>query len=162
MNVIAYDPFNNEAEHSLDEVLAQSDVVSMHAAVTEDTAGMMDAAAFAAMKDDAVYLNSARAGLHDLEALTDALATGAIGAAAIDHFDGEAPPEGHPITELENALLTPHIGGATYDTEANHSRIVADDLGRLLAGERPRFIANPEVLDSRSLGDSETRTGDPK
>ena len=55
---------------------------------------------------------------------------------------------GHPLLALDNVILTPHIGGATYDTEANHSRMIADDLARLLSGERPRFLANAEVMDS--------------
>ena len=52
----------------------------------------------------------------------------------------------HPIAKLPNVVLTPHIGGATYDTEANHTAMLADDLVRLLAGERPHRIVNPEVL----------------
>ena len=63
-----------------------------------------------------------------------------------DHFAGERLPEGHPLLSMDNVVLTPHIGGATYDTEVNHSRMIADDLARLLSGARPRFIANPEVL----------------
>ena len=52
----------------------------------------------------------------------------------------------HPLNSMSNVVLTPHIGGATYDTEANHSRLIADDLSRLLEGERPLHIVNPEVL----------------
>jgi D-3-phosphoglycerate dehydrogenase len=146
MTVIAHDPFNDDARHSLDELLEQADVVSMHAAVTPENLGMMGADQFARMRDDAVYVNAARAGLHDLEALTDGLRQGRPSAAALDHFEGEALPEDHPLLEMQNVLLTPHIGGATYNTEANHSRIIADDLARLLRGERPQHIANPAVL----------------
>jgi D-3-phosphoglycerate dehydrogenase len=146
MNVITFDPFNPEATHSLDDLLAEADVVSMHAAVTPESAGMIGAAQFAAMKDGAVYVNSARAGLHDLDALTEAVRSGKLSAAALDHFEGEQLPKGHPLVELDNVLLTPHIGGATYDTEANHSWMLAEDLGRLLRGERPHRIANPDVL----------------
>lgn len=147
MTVISYDPFNPEATHaSLDDLVAEADVVSMHAAVTPDTLGLMNAERFARMKPDSVYLNSARAGLHDLDALVAALRNGTPAAAALDHFDGEQLPEGHPLLSMPNVLLTPHIGGATYDTEANHSRMLADDIVRLLAGERPLRCANPEVL----------------
>jgi D-3-phosphoglycerate dehydrogenase / 2-oxoglutarate reductase len=146
MRVIAHDPYNDEATHTLEDLLAEADVVSMHAAVTPETAAMMGAEQFAAMKPGAVYLNSARAGLHDLDALAEALAAGTPAAAALDHFEGEQLPEGHPLAAMDNVLLTPHIGGATYDTEANHSRMIAEDLARLLRGERPRRIANPEVL----------------
>lgn len=146
MNVITHDPIASDATHSLDALLAEADVVSMHAAVTPDSAGMIDAAAIAKMRDGAVYLNSARAGLHDLDALTDALASGKLAAAGLDHVQGEVLPEGHPLLTMPNVVLTPHIGGATYDTEANHSAMLAADLARLLAGERPEHLANPEVL----------------
>jgi len=119
----------------------------MHAAPTPETLGMLGASQFAAMKPGAIYLNSARAGLHDLDALTDALTSGHLAAAGLDHFDGERLPKEHPLLALDNVVLTPHIGGATYDTEVNHSRMIAADLAALLAGERPRHIANPEVLE---------------
>jgi len=147
MGVVAYDPYNDEATHTLPELLAAADVVSMHAAPTPETLGMLGASQFAAMKPGAIYLNSARAGLHDLDALTDALTSGHLAAAGLDHFDGERLPKEHPLLALDNVVLTPHIGGATYDTEVNHSRMIADDLAALLAGERPRHIANPEVLE---------------
>ncbi len=146
MRVIAHDPFNDEATHSLDGLLAEADVVSMHAAVSPDTLGMMGTEQFAAMREGAIYVNSARAALHDLDALTEALASGRLAGAGLDHFEGEVLPTDHPLCSMSNVVLTPHIGGATYDTEANHSRLIADDLVRLLAGERPIHIANPEVL----------------
>jgi D-3-phosphoglycerate dehydrogenase len=147
MEVISYDPFNPDATHdSLDGLLAGADVVSMHAAVTPDTFGLMDAGRFASMRDGAVYVNTARAGLHDLDALTGALRSGKLSAAGLDHFDGEQLPPGHPLVELDNVVLTPHIGGATYDTEVNHSAMLAEDIARILAGERPLHCVNPEVL----------------
>ena len=93
-----------------------------------------------------MYVNSARAGLHDLDALTDALARGHLAGAGLDHFEGETLPVDHPLASMPNVVLTPHIGGATYDTEANHTSMLADDLERLVAGERPVHCANPEVL----------------
>lgn len=147
MKVIAFDPYNRDARHDLDALLAEADVVSMHAAPTPETLGMMGRDQFARMKEGAIYLNSARAGLHDLDALTDSLREGHLSAAGLDHFEGERLPKRHALLGLENVVLTPHIGGATYDTEVNHSGMIADDLARLLAGDRPRFIANPEVLD---------------
>lgn len=146
MRVIAHDPYNDEATHSLDELLAEADVVSMHAMVSPESLGMMGEAQFAAMKEGAIYVNSARAALHDLDALTAALASGHLAGAGLDHFEGEFLATDHPLIAMDNVVLTPHIGGATYDTEANHSRLIADDLVRLLAGERPTHIANPEVL----------------
>jgi D-3-phosphoglycerate dehydrogenase len=146
MHVIASDPFADDATHELDELLAEADVVSMHAAVTPDTLGLMSAARFALMREGAVYVNSARAGLHDLDALTAALASGHLGAAALDHFEGENIAVDHPLVAMPNVILTPHIGGATYDTETNHTTLMADGLAALLRGERPANLANPEVL----------------
>ena len=140
------DPYNPEATHSLDDLLAEADVVSMHAPVTPETTGMIGAAQFARMKDGVVYLNTARAQLHDTDALVDALRSGKIAVAGLDHFVGEHLPADHPLVAMDNVVLTPHIGGATYDVEARQAQMVADDLERLLAGERPQHIINPEVL----------------
>ncbi len=146
MRVIASDPFADDAAHDLDSLLAEADVVSMHAAVTADTFALMGAEQFAAMRDGAVYLNSARAGLHDLDALTASLASGHLAGAGLDHFEGEHLPTDHPLVSMSNVVLTPHIGGATYDTETNHTTLMATGLAALLRGERPANLANPEVL----------------
>ncbi len=146
MRVIAYDPYNDEARHGLDELLAEADVVSLHAPVTEDTAGMIGAQQFAAMRDGVVFLNTARAQLHDTDALVDALRAGKVAAAGLDHFVGEWLPADHPLTGMPNVVLTPHIGGATWNTEARQAQMVADDLEALLSGKTPTHIVNPEVL----------------
>jgi D-3-phosphoglycerate dehydrogenase len=146
MHVIAYDPYNDEATHSLDDLLEESDIVSMHAMVTPETEGMIGAEQFDRMRDDAIYLNTARAALHDTDALVAALQSGTIGAAGLDHFVGERLAPDHPLCALTNVVLTPHIGGATYDTEANHSRLIADGIAALLAGGKPDNLVNPEVL----------------
>ncbi|MCU1357166.1 MAG: serA2 [Acidimicrobiales bacterium] len=145
MRVIASDPFSPDATHSLDDLLAEADVVSMHAAVTPDTLRLMSAARFAQMKDGAVYVNTARAGLHDLDALVEALESGHLSAAALDHFDGESIAIDHPLIAMDNVLLAPHIGGATYDTETAHTTLMAEGLAALLRGESPANLANPEV-----------------
>jgi D-3-phosphoglycerate dehydrogenase len=98
------------------------------------------------MKPGAIYVNSARAALHDVDALTAALQSGHLGGAALDHFEGESLAADDPLCAMDNVVLTPHIGGATYDTEANHSRLIADDIARLLRGERPVHCVNPEVF----------------
>jgi D-3-phosphoglycerate dehydrogenase len=147
MRVIAADPYAPDATHSLDDLLAQADLVSMHAAVTPDTVGMISAERIAAMRPGAVYVNTARAALHDLDALTAALSEGRLAAAGLDHFEGENLAVDHPLVGMTNVVLTPHIGGATYDTEANHSLLMATGLAALVAGEVPSNIANPEVLD---------------
>ena len=148
LRVIAYDPYNDEAEHSLDELLAEADVLSLHAPVTDDTVGMIGAEQFAAMRDGVVFLNTARAQLHDTDALVDALRGGKVAAAGLDHFAGEWLPADHPLTSMPNVVLTPHIGGATWNTEARQAQMVADDLEALLSGKTPTHIVNPEVLGS--------------
>ena len=146
MRVVAYDPYADDAEESLERVLDESDVISLHAAVTPETAGMIGADQFEQMKDGVVFINTARAQLHDMDALVAGLRSGKVSVAGLDHFVDERLPKDHPLVAMPNAVLTPHIGGATYDTEANHSRLIADDLALLLNGERPRHIVNPEVL----------------
>ena len=146
MRVIAHDPYADDATHSLDELLAEADVVSMHAVVTPETEGLMGAEQFARMREGSVYLNTARAQLHDTDALVAALQNGPVVAAGLDHFVGERIPADHPLCALDNVVLTPHIGGATYNTEANHSLLIANGLASLLAGEQPDNLVNPEVL----------------
>ena len=147
MRVIASDPYAADASHDLDDLLAEADVVSMHAAVTPDTVGLMSEKRFAALREGAVYVNAARAALHDLDALTSALASGHLAAAGLDHFEGETLATDHPLVGMPNVVLTPHIGGATYDTEANHTLLMAEGLAALVRGEAPANLANPEVLD---------------
>ena len=148
VHVIACDPYNHQARHSLDDLLAQADIVSLHAPVTSDTAGLIGARQFAAMRDGVVFLNTARAQLHDTDALVAALESGKVSAAGIDHFAGEWLPPDHPLTAMPNVVLTPHIGGATWNTEARQAQMVADDLEALLCGRTPAHIVNPEVLAS--------------
>jgi D-3-phosphoglycerate dehydrogenase len=147
LEVLAYDPYADEPTVSLDELLERSDVISLHAPVTPETTGMIGTAQFAAMRDGVVFLNTARAQLHDTDALVAALGSGKVSAAGLDHFVGESLAVDHPLTQLDSVVLAPHIGGATYDTESNHTNTIAEDLCRLLAGARPLNIVNPEVLD---------------
>ena len=147
MTVIAADPYAADATHSLDDLLATADVVSMHAPVTPSTAQMMGAAQFAAMKPGSIYLNTARAGLHDTDALVAALESGHLAGAGLDHFEGEILPTDHPLTAMDNVVLTPHIGGATYDVESNQAAMVVADIKAILSGAKPLHCANPEVLE---------------
>jgi D-3-phosphoglycerate dehydrogenase len=146
MRVIAHDPYAADATHSLDDLVAEADVVSMHAVVNPDTAGLMGRAQFQAMREGSIYLNTARAALHDTDALVEVLTGGGLAGAGLDHFDGEHLPIDHPLCAMDNVVLTPHIGGATYDTEANHSKLIADGLVTLLGGGKPDNLVNPEVL----------------
>ncbi len=148
VSVIAHDPYSDEAHHSLNDLLTQADIVSLHAPVTDDTVGMIGAEQFAAMRDGVVFINTARAQLHDTDALVGALTSGKVAAAGLDHFEGEVLPVDHPLTGLSNVVLTPHIGGATWNTEARQAEMVADGLEALLSDGTPAHIVNPEVLRS--------------
>jgi D-3-phosphoglycerate dehydrogenase len=146
VEVIAYDPYHDEATHTLEELLEMADIVSLHAPVTDETVGMIGAEQFAAMRDGVVFLNTARAKLHDTDALVAALQSGKVAAAGLDHFDGEWLPVEHPLTGMPNVVLTPHIGGATWNTELRQAQMVADGLATLLSGGTPHNVVNPEVL----------------
>src|ERR1035441_11070553 len=104
---------------SRDEGGERSDVVSVHAPVTDETSGMIGKGAFAKMRDGVVYLNTARAKIHDTDALVAALASGKVGAAGLDHFEGEHLATDHPLTTFPNVVLTPHIGGGPHDNPAH-------------------------------------------
>ena len=156
--LVAFDPFVSSEQAALGDVqsvsletlLAESDFVSLHAAVTPATAGLLGAEQLAAMKSDAWLINTARAALLDEDALVAALESEAIAGAALDTFSVEPPGSDHPLMKLANVISTLHIGGNTVDVAAHQGEIVIDDLERLLAGESPLHARNPEVVESFS------------
>lgn len=131
---------------TLDELLERSDVVSLHATLDEDTRGMIDAAAFARMRPGAFLVNTARYDLVDEPAMLDALRTGRLAGAALDHFRNEFLSAEHPLASMSNVILTPHIGGSTRETVEAHTLTVAEGFEALLAGREPRTLVNPEAL----------------
>jgi D-3-phosphoglycerate dehydrogenase / 2-oxoglutarate reductase len=149
LTVDSYDPYAEGAGRDLEAALRHADVVSVHAALTAETIGLFGEQQFSWMRPGAIFLNTARAQLHDMTALVAALESGHLGGAGLDHFDGEMLPAGHPFLSMDNVVLTPHIGGATTETEARGAQIVADDLELLLAGKAPLNVVNPEILDRR-------------
>jgi len=130
----------------LDTLLLESDVVTVHAALTGETKGMLGRRELGMMKPIAHFINTARAELTDEEALYEALKEGKIAGAALDVFSQEPPPPDHPLLQLPNVIATPHIGGNTHEIPAHQSRIVVSDLERLFQGEEPLHVANPETL----------------
>ncbi|TKJ31502.1 MAG: hypothetical protein CEE40_01575 [Chloroflexi bacterium B3_Chlor] len=130
----------------LDTLLLESDVVTVHAALTGETKGMLGRREFGMMKPTAHFVNTARAELTDEEALYEALKEGKIAGAALDVFSQEPLPPDDPFLQLPNVIATPHIGGNTHEIPAHQSRIVVSDLERLFQGEEPLHAANPEIL----------------
>ncbi|MGH9107153.1 MAG: NAD(P)-dependent oxidoreductase [Acidimicrobiales bacterium] len=147
MDIATYDPYVEQAGKDLEAAVKEADVVSLHAAVTAETVGFFGREQFSWMRPGSVFLNTARAKLHDMDALVQALASGHLAGAGLDHFEGEQLPEGHPLLAMPNVVLTPHIGGATTGTEARGAQMVADDLERLVTGQKPLHIVNPEALE---------------
>jgi lactate dehydrogenase-like 2-hydroxyacid dehydrogenase len=129
----------------LGTLLAESDFVSLHAPLLDSTRRMIDARALAAMKRTAILVNTARGGLVDHEALADALERGVIGGAALDVTDPEPLPQEHRLFGLDNCLIVPHLGSATYATRDEMARMAASNLLAGLRGERLPHCANPEV-----------------
>jgi D-3-phosphoglycerate dehydrogenase len=127
-------------ETDLDALLAQSDVVSLHARVTPETTGFLSTAQFARMKRGAYFVNTARGPMVDYEALYEALESGHLRGAMLETFWQEPPPADAPLLALPNVTLTPHIAGASSRTVRHAASLVADEVGRYLRGEP---FANP-------------------
>ncbi|MHA2603161.1 MAG: NAD(P)-dependent oxidoreductase [Candidatus Thorarchaeota archaeon SMTZ1-83] len=131
----------------LEELLRESDIVSIHCPQTEETIGMLGAEQFAVMKKTAIFINTARASITDEAALKVALETGVIAGAGLDVFSMEPVDCDNEFLELDNVTVTPHIGGNTIDTVEKQSLMIAEDIKAILSGGRPKNILNPEVLN---------------
>jgi phosphoglycerate dehydrogenase-like enzyme len=153
--VVACDPYVTAEEASnagaalvsLDELLAQADIVSLHTPVTENTTGMLGEREFGLMKRGAYLVNTARAALTDEGALYRALRDGHLSGAALDVFQDEPPARDNPLLALSSVIATPHVGGHTAEIISHQSRIVVEDLVRVFEGKRPLHCANPRTLE---------------
>ncbi|TMC48709.1 MAG: 3-phosphoglycerate dehydrogenase [Chloroflexi bacterium] len=156
MRVIATDPYQRDdvfhaegvSRVDLDGLLGESDIVSIHVELTPETTGLLDADRLRSMRRGAILVNTARAKVVDQAAMVELLRSGHLGAVALDVFHPEPIPADHPLLNEPRALLLPHIGGATDDVVRHHSRMIREDLERLMRGERPVHCANPQVLDA--------------
>lgn len=132
MDVVAHDPFLEEADVSLvrlDELYAGSDAVSLHLPLTDETRNFVGKRELAAMKPTAFLINTARGGLVDETALADALRSGRLAGAALDAFDDEPLGES-PLRELDNVVFSPHAGAATHEATLRTAARVVDQLLR--------------------------------
>lgn len=153
MEVIATDPLLSPEEIarrgarpvSFQELLAQSDFVSLHCPRDASTLKMMNADAFARMKKGAIFITTARGGIHDEAALVQALRSGHLAGAGIDVWDQEPPPLDHPLLAMDNVFATFHVAGVTHECRSNVAAISAEQIAGVLRGERPPRLVNPEV-----------------
>lgn len=127
---------------SLDELLAESDIISLHAPAIPATRHLIDADAIAKMKRGAMVVNCARGSLVDEAALAAALGSGQLGGAALDVLEGEPPDPASPIYDAPNIILTPHMAGSTEECLIAIARTAGEDIARVLRGEAPRFPVN--------------------
>ena len=134
----------------LDELMRQSDFVTLHAPLTPDTRHLIDARRLALMKPGAILINTARGGLVDETALVDALQRGQVAGAGLDVFEVEPLPDG-PLRHLEQVVLTPHVGGLSAASLQAMAGRSAENIIALLRGRDPGpgLVLNPEVLTSQ-------------
>ena len=155
LKVLATDPFVAPEEIarrgatavSLDELIARSDIVSLHCPRDASTLGMFGAAQFARMKRGAYFVTTARGGIHDERALADALKSGHLAGAGVDVWEPEPPELDNPLLALPNVIATFHTAGVTHEARRNIATMGSDQIVRMLRGERPPRLVNPEVWE---------------
>ncbi|MCL2508683.1 MAG: FGGY family carbohydrate kinase [Oscillospiraceae bacterium] len=163
-NLFVYDPYLSAEDAALmgakkvelDELLAVSDVVTLHAPVTPETTNMINAASFEKMKDGVLVVNTARAALMDYDALLVALKSGKVKGAALDVFPAEPPASNDPLVLMPNVLSTPHTAGNTKQVGIHQGLIMVENIKKLMAGELSSDVVNRKSFKTFSF------TGDKK
>ena len=158
MKVVAHDPYWPEefaAEQGIErvdieELLKVSDVISIHAPLTPENRGMIDAKALRTMKTTAILINAARGGIVNEADLYQGLKDKVIAGAGIDVFENE-PPSDSPLLELDNVVLTPHTAAFTFEGMNNMSVGVVEQLIEYYQGGKPAHMVNPEVFDKQKV-----------
>ena len=143
-------PQGVEVTNELATLLAASDYVSIHSPLTEETAHLIDDAALAQMKPNALLINTSRGGVIDEGALVRALKEGRIAGAALDVTDPEPPSGDNPLLSLENVIVTPHAAFYSVAATAELARKAAENVVTVLRGEVPKTLVNAEVLDQEN------------
>ncbi|MGB9608449.1 MAG: NAD(P)-dependent oxidoreductase, partial [bacterium] len=154
-NILAYDPNLSEQEIrrygaepvNLEELLRESDIISLNASLTPENYHMISDKEFSLMKDGVIILNTARGELIDEKALLSALEKGKIAGLGLDVVEGEPIGKEHPLLKFENVVITPHISAYTYECLKAMGEKVVSDVERIARGEIPTEIINKEVLE---------------
>lgn len=133
---------------SFDDLLRQSDVLSVHANLSEETTGVFNKDTFAKMKQSAIFINTARGKLHQEEDLRHALEEGVIWGAGLDVTNPEPSAADNPLLDMPTVAVLPHIGSATIETRMKMMRLTAANIIAGLTGQRLPHCVNPEVYDS--------------
>jgi len=160
MNVLCYDPYVDEAGGigvrftSLNDLLEQSDFISIHSVLTDQTVGMIGARELARMKPDALLINVSRGAIVDETALIEALEGGGIGGAGLDVFTDEPLSPDYPLANMSNVILTPHLAWYTKEAFERVERQTLESIVDILDGKIPRNVKNTAVVDV--LGDSQS------
>ncbi len=154
MPVSAYDLYWDEtfaADHeitraaSIEEILTNSDVISLHTNLTDETRDLIRAETIATMKDGAIILNCARGEIVHTADIAEALKSGKLGGYGTDVLDEEPPPADHPLLNLPNCVVTPHVGSRTYESVVRQATAAVTNLIAASKGEKPLAQNNPEV-----------------
>lgn len=153
VKMLVYDPYISE-EHvnevgarkvDLDTLLRKSDIVTVHAALTEDTRGLIGERELKKMKRNAFIVNTARGSIINEEALCKALENRWISGAALDVFEREPPSRDSSLFGLKNVVLTPHIAAWTHESLRRQAFLATEDVLRFFKGQTPKHVLNPEV-----------------
>lgn len=156
MDVIVYDPYVNQEKldeigakkvEKLEDLMKEGDFISVNCNVVPETVGLVSREMIGLMKPTAYFVNTARARVLDYDALYDALKEHRIAGAGLDVYPVEPVPAGYKMLSLTNVVLTPHLAGSARDIVRHQTEITLADVQKILAGEKPRFICNPSVLD---------------
>lgn len=159
VNIITYDPYIDQEsiddlgvkKVELDELMRESDVITLNARLTKDNKHMIGKEQLELMKETAILINTARAGLVDEEALIEVLENKKIAGAALDVFTIEPIEDGSKFLELDNVTLTTHIAGTTSDALNNSPYLLFEDIQNFIDKNEARFIVNPEVLENEEF-----------
>lgn len=153
MKVIAFDPFVKQEDVKqdvtlvdLDTLMSTSDFLSIHLPVNDGTRGIISAEKLSLMKKSAYLINNARAAVLDYDKLIDMLQKKEIQGAALDVYPIEPLPHDHPLLDLDNVVLTPHIAGCSLDPYDRSYTMLLEDLDRFFKNEEPKRIYNPDSL----------------